>query len=238
MRLQIGRLQTWLGVLFLAISPLLQAAELVPYTATYRVNLDKRLNGTATRTLEKRDDKLWRYTFSATSAVATATETSDFRFDGTTVKPLGYQHRRKVFFSQKSARVDFDWAAGKGTGQRDGKPTVTYALLPGTVDALNMEIQLRRDLKDTGTLAGPYALASPKDISPMAFIIEGKEVLQTPLGKLNTLRVARKHDDPHRHTTFWLAVDYDYLPAKVMQDDDGSIYLLELTKYQPAVPSK
>lgn len=229
------RLHVCLGaLLLLAMSTLLHAAEFSPYTATYRFNLDNKLSGTATRILEKRGDNLWRYTFSAHTAVATATETSDFRFDGTTVKPLGYQQKRKIFFARKNAGVDFDWAAGKGRGHRDGKAPVTYTLLPGTVDALNMEIQFRRDLKETGKLAGPYALATPKEISPLTFVIEGREVLQTPFGKLNTLRVSRKHADPHRRTTFWLAVDHDYLPAKVMQDDDGSIYLLELSKYQPA----
>jgi hypothetical protein len=232
------RLQAWLGVFLLTLSSLLHAAEFSPYTATYRFNLDNKLSGTATRVLEKRDNNLWRYTFTATTAVASATETSDFRFDGTSVKPLGYQQKRKVFFSKKNARVDFDWAAGKGTGTRDGKSPANYKLQPGTVDALNMEIQFRRDLKETGKLAGPYALATPKELTPLTFVIEGKEVLQTPFGKLNTLRVSRKHADPHRRTTFWLAVDYDYLPAKVMQDDDGSIYLLELSKYQPAAKSK
>lgn len=232
------RPQAWLAALMLIASPMLHAAEFSPYTATYRFNLDNKLSGTATRVLEKRDNNLWRYTFSANSAVATATEISDFRFDGTAVKPLGYQQKRKVFFSKKNARVDFDWATGKGSGHRDGKSSVTYKLLPGTVDALNMEIQFRRDLKETGKLAGPYALATPKDISSLTFVIEGKETLQTPFGKLNTIRVSRKHADPHRRTTFWLAVDHDYLPAKVMQDDDGSIYMLELTKYQPTGQSK
>lgn len=226
-----------LGLLLLAATPLLQAFELSPYTANYRFNLDNKLKGTATRTLESRGGGLWRYSFAASAAsIASASESSDFRFDGQQVTPLGYQQQRNILFKKKKAAIAFDWKARKGHGTRDDKPPADYALNPGVLDSLNMEIQLRRDLVDLGKLGGPYALATPKDLSPLEFVIDGKEVLATPMGKLNTLRVSRKHHDPSRHTTFWLAIDHKYLPAKVTQNDGGSVYSLEITsiKYAPA----
>lgn len=221
--------QVCTGILLLALSPLLQALEISPYTATYRFNLDNKLSGSATRTLEQRGPNLWRYVFSASAAIATASETSDFRFDGQQVTPLGYQQQRSILFSKKKAAIRFDWQQRKGTGTRDGKPDVSYPLAAGTLDALNMEIQLRRDLKDLGRLGGPYALATPKELSPLTFVIEGNEVLTTTMGKLNTLRVSRKHHDPTRRTVFWLARDHNFLPAKVIQNDGSAHYELELT---------
>ncbi|MCC2638801.1 MAG: hypothetical protein K0Q68_2520 [Moraxellaceae bacterium] len=187
--------QVCTGILLLALSPLLQALEISPYTASYRFNLDNKLSGSATRTLD----------------------------------PLGYQQQRSILFSKKKAAIRFDWQQRKGTGTRDDKPAVSFPLTAGTLDALNMEIQLRRDLKDLGRLGGPYALATPKELSPLAFVIEGNEVLTTPMGKLNTLRVSRKHHDPTRRTVFWLARDHNFLPAKVIQDDGSAHYELELT---------
>lgn len=230
------RRQACWGIILLALSPMLHAFEIAPYTASYEFNLDNKLSGTATRVLEKEGDGLWRYTFSANAPIATATETSRFRFDGKTVTPLGYQQKRKIFFVKRTASVDFNWKTGKATGNRQEKPPASYALNPGTLDSLNMEIQIRRDLTDLGKLGGPYALASPKDITPLVFVVEGSETLNTPMGKLDTLRVSRKHDDPTRHTTFWLAKKFGYLPAKVTQDDDGSIYSIELTSFTPAKP--
>lgn len=226
-----------LALLLLAQSAVLQALELSPYSATYRFNLDNKLSGTATRTLERRGVDLWRYTFSANATIASAIETSDFRFDGQRVIPLGYQQRRDILFSKKKSGIRFDWTARQGTGTRDSKEPVTFPLGAGILDGLNMEIQLRRDLVDLGKLAGPYALATPKELSPLEFVIEGAEVLNTGMGKLNTLRVRRKHKDPTRHTTFWLARDHDMLPAKVVQHDGDTVYELEITRFSDKLPA-
>lgn len=228
------RLPILLGVLLLTASPLLHAFDLAPFAATYHFNVDNRLSGTATRTLARKGSDSWRYTFTASALLSTATETSDFRFDGRTVIPLAYEQNRKIFMIRKKSRIDFDWKKGTATGKRDGKDNVSYTLQAGTLDLLNLEIQIRGDLKDLGKLAGPYFLGSPKDITPMPFVVEGEEVLDTAMGKLNTLKVSRIHDNPKRHTSFWLATDLDYLPAKVTQNDDGAIYTIELTSYKPA----
>lgn len=230
------RIPVLLGALLLAASPLLHAFDIIPFTASYRFNIDNKLSGTATRTLEKTGADSWRYTFSATAPLATATETSNFRFDGSTVTPLTYEQKRKIFFSSKKSSVNFDWKAMKATGKRD-KKTVQYPFKHGTLDSLNMEIQMRRDMKDLGKLIGPYSLSTPKDVSPLSFTIAGEEVLDTAMGKLKTMKISRQHSDPTRHTSFWLAKDFDYLPAKVVQDDDGAVYTIELTDYKPAKPS-
>jgi hypothetical protein len=225
-----------LTALLTLASPMLFAFELTPFTATYKFNIDNKLSGTASRTLEKKSADVWLYTFSAGAPMASATETSSFRYDGRTVTPLNYTQQRKVFMVKKGSSVDFDWKTRKGSGKRDGKKAVDIALQPGTLDALNLEVQIRRDLKDLGKLGGPYWIASPKDITQQPFVIEGDEVITTPLGKINTLKVSRQHSDPSRHTTFWLDKDRDYLPAKVTQNNDGALYIIELTGYKPVKP--
>lgn len=212
------------------------AFDLQAFSASYKFNIDNKLSGTATRTLEKKSGDSWLYTFAAKAPMATATEASSFRFDGRTVTPLNYTQQRKIFMSKRSSGISFDWATRKGSGKRDGKPPVNYELQAGTLDTLNMEVQIRRDLKDIGKLGGPYWIASPKNIEKQPFVIDGEESITTPAGKFTTLKVSRKHNDPSRHTTFWLAKSYDYLPVKVVQDNDGALYTIELTSYTPAKP--
>lgn len=215
----------------LASSSLALAFDISPFSATYRFNLDNKLSGSATRILEKQENGTWRYTFTASAPMASATEISQFQYDGKSVIPLRYDQIRKIFMVKKSANTSFDWKGMTGAGRRDGKKPVDYKLQKGALDTLSMEIQLRRDLKDLGKLASPYWIATPKDISEQEFVVEGEETITTPLGKIVTLKVSRKHHDPDRHTTFWLAKAYDYLPAKVVQNNDGALYIIELSAY-------
>lgn len=212
----------------LIASPLLQALELTPYIASYHFNLDNKLSGTATRILENTGDNNWRYTFTATTAIATATEISDFRFNGKTVTPVNYKRKYKVLFISKNSEVNFDWKNKQAVTRRDDKRGF-YALKNGVVDPLNFEVQMRRDIIDAGNVAKTYLIADPKRISEQKFIIDGEEVIDTPYGKVSTIRVKRIHEDSERHTTFWLARDLGYIPAKVIQDDDGAIYTLQLS---------
>lgn len=221
-----------LAFFLLLASPLLPAWELVPYTATYRFNLDNKLTGTASRVLEARGAGQWRYRFFATTSMATATETSDFRFNGRTVTPLRYQKQHKVLMISRKAGVDYNWLTRQARGQRDERVS-TYPLRAGSVDPLNFEIQMRRDLNDLGRLGGPYVLADAKRAEEQKFAIDGEEVLDTPLGKLKTVRIKRLHDAPERQTTFWLARELGYLPARVVQHDDTALYTIDLLSYQP-----
>lgn len=211
----------------LIASPLLQAFELTPYTASYHFNLDNKLTGTATRILENTGKDGWRYTFTATTPMATATETSNFQFDGKTVMPVHYKRQHKVLFISKLADVRFDWKNRQAITKRDDKAG-QYPLKNGAVDPLNFEVQMRRDLIDTSKLAKSYLVADPKRLREQTFVIEGDETIETPYGTLSTVRIKRLHDDPDRHTTLWLAKDMDYIPAKVIQNDDGALYVLQL----------
>ncbi len=227
-----------LAVLLAMASLSALAFDLQTFTASYKFNIDNKLSGTATRTLEKKAGDGWLYTFAASAPLATATETSSFRFDGRTVTPLKYTQQRKIFMSKRSSGIDFDWNSRKGSGRRDGKQSVSYDLQAGTLDTLNLEVQIRRDLKDLGKLGGPYWIASPKNIEQQPFVIDGEESINTPAGKFTALKVSRKHNDPGRHTTFWLAKSLDYLPVKVVQNNDGALYTIELSSYKAGTASK
>lgn len=108
-------------VLLTLLSSFAQAFTIASFTANYRFNLDNKLSGTATRSLSKQEDGSWLYVFSATAPMATATEISQFLFNGNTVTPLRYEQNRKLFFVKKKASTTFNWKAMSAYGQRDGK---------------------------------------------------------------------------------------------------------------------
>lgn len=206
------------------------AWDAVPFTATYKFDIDGKLDGSATRTLEKTGPDSYRYTFAATAPLSSATEVSNFRYDGKSVTSLGYTRDFKVFFVSKHSKVDFDWAHNMASAQRDDQQS-QYMLKPGTLDELNLEIQVRHDLKDLGK-PGDYWLGNPKNLSPLQLGIVDEEVMDTPVGKLHVLKIRRTNGDADRETTFWLAKELDYAPAKVMQNDKGAIYTISITGYE------
>ncbi len=206
-------------------------AEPVPYTATYKVNLDNKINGTATATLSRQGNR-YHYELRATAMMANSVEKTDFLLDKGQIQSLGYQNQRQVFFRSRSNSIAFDWKTYMAKAVRNGKVT-DYAIRPGTLDPLNLDIQVRDDLMRTGQLDSSYLLADPKGFHPVRFEINGIETLTTPLGPIETLKIRRIHDDPERNSQFWLAKSLGYLPVKIVQTDDGAVYRLDLTGYQP-----
>ena len=51
---------------------------------------------------------------------------------------------------------------------------------------------------------------------------EGEEIINTPLGKLKTIKLTRHKPNSRRETTLWCALDLHYLPVKVenIEKDD------------------
>ena len=52
----------------------------------------------------------------------------------------------------------------------------------------------------------------------------GEEVIETPVGPLKTIKASRVRDSRNRQSTFWLALDYDFMLVRFQQieaDGDG-----------------
>jgi hypothetical protein len=61
-------------------------------------------------------------------------------------------------------------------------------------------------MTDLASWQKSYLIADPKRLREQNFVIDGNET-STPYGKIDTVRIKRMHEDPERHTTFWLARD-------------------------------
>lgn len=206
------------------------ALALEPYTAQYGFNIDNRWNGESSRTLRK-DGNDWVYTFVARVPVlANATETTRFSLDEQrNVLSKNHNMRYKILVKNKNLNMSFDDASRKINVTVGGKKSV-LEFKAGTLDELNLEFQVREDLKK-GALQTQYLVADEKKVEAVRFVREGREQLSVPAGRYDTVRVRRVHNNPKRTTTFWLAPSLDYLPIRVMQNDDGTVYDFTLTRF-------
>lgn len=206
------------------------AAALEPYTAQYVFNIDNRWNGESSRVLRK-DGEDWVYTFTARVPVlANATETSRFRMDEQrNVLSQSHNMRYKILVRNKNLAMNFDPTGRKINVNVEGKLS-SLEFKTGTLDELNLEFQVREDLKKGG-LQNQYLVADEKTVDTVRFVREGREQLSVPAGRYETIRVRRVHNNPKRTTTFWLAPSLDYLPVRVMQNDDGTVYDFTLKRF-------
>ena len=216
----------------LASITLSSAYAVVPFTATYSFNLDNKASGTAVRKLSRQGNQ-WVYNFDArVPVIATASEKSVFSLNNHQVVSQHYQRQYKILVHNQQTSLDFNNASKSIQVKRDQK----NSQLPwqaGVLDDLNVEIQLREDLKKRG-LKSTYLIADQKDITPRQFVNEGSVKVNTPSGSYDAVKVRINHQKKDKSTVFWLAPSLDYLPVKVTHNDDGSVYTLNLTNYKPS----
>lgn len=219
-------------LLAILLGSTLPAHAISPYSATYTFNLDNKAFGTAVRTLSKQGNQ-WLYDFNARIPVmATASEKSTFSLVNNQVVSQHYQRQYKILVHNQTTTMDFNPASKTIKVQRDKKAS-QLAWQPGVLDDLNIEVQLREDLKKGG-LKPSYLIAEAKDITARQFVNEGSVKVNTPSGNYDTVKVRINHHKKDKSTIFWLAPSLDYLPVKVSHSDDGSTYTLDLTRYKPS----
>lgn len=172
-----------------------------------------------------------RLHFLAESWLASMEEITDFRWDENgRVKPQHYIYKRRGLGKDRDAELTFDWNAGKVTNNVEGH-SWKMDIAENIQDKLSYQIQLQKDL-----IAGKdklsYHIADGGRVKKYRFEIVGEEVLDTPLGKVNTVKVMRSRDDDDRVTYAWMAKDWDYMLVRLQQKEDGDSHTISITKAQ------
>lgn len=204
------------------------AKSIEPVTATYTFSVKDKVSGkgNATRTLSKSGND-WIYRVNATALLgsATANQTSTFRITDIDIKPQSASTAYKILGVGSLHNVSF--ANDKVVSSYKGKSTTLKATKPA-FDELSMEVQIRQELLN-GKFTGKYDLVKKDSIETTQFKKSGNAKITVPAGSYDTVRIDRVHDDKDRQTTFWLAPSLDYLPVKVIQNNDGMKMQMELS---------
>jgi hypothetical protein len=159
-------------------------------------------------------------------------ETSQFCLSGGRVVP-----RRFSFINNKdeasSFSLEFDVAAGT---VRDGRGDVRK--IPsnaqdrfGLQHAVRLWVLGQLAKKEVSDETVDFAMVDDRRIKTYRFAITGREEVETPAGRFETVLVQRV-DDPNKSSKFWLAPSRDYMPVKVEQIKRGSSDLKMVLKSQ------
>jgi hypothetical protein len=168
--------------------------------------------------------------FKADSLIGSVTETSSLNWDATTqiVKPRHYTYKRSSLAKSREEELNFDWAKRIVSNPLNN----TNWAMTGNHDIqddLSYQLQLRQDL-----LAGKkkfiYHISNGKKIKEYYFEVVDEETLDTPLGDVQTVKVKRSYTNDARATYAWFAKDYQYLLIRLQQEENDSIYTININK--------
>ncbi len=120
---------------------------------------------------------------------------------------------------ERNVTVEFDWTKNQITNSINGDSWKMSAA-DGMLDKLLYQLSIMMDLKQ-GKSVLTYQIADGGKEKIYIFETVGEEIVDTPLGKMNTIKLQRKREDSDRQSIFWSAPDIHYLPVKIEITDDG-----------------
>lgn len=196
------------------------ACNLQPYEAVYEtelsgfdVNIKRRL---------QRKDSLIIVTVDAKRFMFAVHETSMLLDEGDgLLRSRSYEHKRKGLTHKHDKDLVFDWT----------DTTVVDLLKPDrnplpveepSYDKLGYQTQMRLDLiRNPGLQHLEYAVTNGVRNRTYTFDLLGEELLDTPLGKLRTLKFNREGDDDDREVVVWVALDWGFLLVRIDQTKEA-----------------
>ena len=146
------------------------------------------------------------------------TRTSSGTIAGGVLRPKEFSDVRT---GRDPARAVFDWAGRRLTLESHGKSR-TQPMPAHAQDKLSMLYALGFDVGRKNPIT--INATDGKGVSRYVFDIEGKQMIQTPAGKFDALRLVKRKDGPDDHgTEIWLAPNRGYLPVRILiTDKDGT----------------
>ncbi|MGQ7845338.1 DUF3108 domain-containing protein [Granulosicoccus sp. 3-233] len=201
----------------------IKAGDIAPFEVVYEVGNNLISAGTARLTLSREGD-LWHYSLSTKprgvfklAGKGRIDEQSTFVLAGSgddiQLQPQSYRYRQD---NERRRQVDaeFDWDDQMITHVYRGNE-LTETFNEPVLDRLTATVFIMNALRNDFQEAEMSIFDSGK-IKQVAFANMGEEMLSTPLGNIETIRVVNQNaSGGSRETSTWFAPSLDYLPIKI-----------------------
>ena len=129
--------------------------------------------------------------------------------------PLDYRDQRG---DNPAATAKFDWVTKTLTQEHEGK-TETAPMPAGLHDRLsfyyNFAFQSPPNVKPGSEIK--VTLTDGKGLTRFSLVVSGTEMLKTPIGELETVRLVKQREGKDdRGTELWFASKRNYLPVRIL----------------------
>ncbi len=171
----------------------------------------------------------WQYQTNSEKGGIRIKESVDFLMDGSEVKPLKYSSENKFFFFKERKSIEYKYDNNQIKLAIDNKRK-TFELMPSMFDPMSFQVELILNLPKTG-LSEIYSVFRYNKPVKYQFSHSGIEWLNTPMGKLETLKLKQtKGNRKAEEKYMWLATNWNYVPVKFQNFKDGQLVdLIEAT---------
>lgn len=210
-----------------------QAPELKEYSAYYKASTNG-ISGNAERHLIRTGEQQYRLNISLEAKVGgieigDLEQASEFSWDGELIRPATYSYQVSGVSSDIET-VSFNWDAGIALSA-DEDESWSVELDGEILDQLSYQQALANDISNGNQENLAYRLVDGSEIETHNFRLLGSELIETPMGSFNTVKLERiRANESGRSTIIWLATDWDYLLAKIEQTNSSGLQIqLELT---------
>ena len=147
-------------------------------------------------------------------------ETSLLKMQDGRVVPVSYRKRDE--FSDRHSAMRFDPQAGEVRIEFRGKEQV-LEWEPGIYDLLSLRVALAHDLA-RGKLADVYRVVDDRGrVEEVDVTLAARETIDTPLGKLETVRLEYRSQRRDRLFRLWIAPEMDAALVALEQHEDGKL---------------
>lgn len=225
------RYQLLFLIVILFCTPAL-ALELKPYKIQYESTV-RGFNIKTVQQLNKSEDT-FKLTQKISVMMAGTVETSTFQVTSDNkVIPESYIYNRNIF-GHNTKRVTHFFAKTKtATYQEENNQARGIKLEDDVYDPLSAFILLQIQLLEqkSSTTLNSVKILEKKRIRKISYKILATEWIETPLGYMETLKVERLRSKKDKHTTIWLAKNWDYVVVKIVHEEpDEPTYQMNIVK--------
>ena len=209
----------------------------IPFNAQYDVSLNGNNQLKGSRTLSKsknsNGEKTYTLEYRAEHLLFKIKEQSTFQWINNRLIPQQYTSERSHLFSSRKKSVRFDWPSNTANftyKKKNGR----FTLEQGVTDPLSTLFVIATEIQQ-GVTNIRVRETDDNDIETREYSVDGLEMLTTPIGHLETIKVSLNRKDS---TQIWLAVDLNYLVVKVRKESkNGDTYELNIREYDgPKIP--
>lgn len=150
-----------------------------------------------------------------------ALERSEMQIGPDGVRPLNWQLDDGKPGTEDDGRLQFDWASNKVSGVIEDE-TIDLPTEPGLQDRLSIQIAMIHALL-RGDEPGTIAMIDDNRIKRYIYTKTDTAVLDSKLGKLDTVVYESTREGSSRVSRFWMAPELGYVPVRAEQVRKGKV---------------